>query len=803
MSLLCYLSSNFTHILLQRIPSLSHSQRLSPPGYCVKVTAKKGKKAVKKTLTFKATVKNPTLTLKAAATELAVGQTTTVTAKATPKANVSFKSSDDTIATVDAKTGVVTAVKAGTVKITATAGKLSKDVELTIKKTILKSAVQTEYNKIETVIVGDTKDLKAGDFKVTNTATNGTVAVKAVTAKKNAADTFVIETFTSMTDGKDYAVEYAGSKTTFTATNGTVAKVGVTPVEVAAAEKTTVSLTTLDANGIILGYTSLNNTDSSKGKVTATTKYAKGYVDGTAVYLPTVGDTMSVEVTYHSGSFGTDGKETGNITGSFTITAIDPALINLNYAVTIDSDSVTSEPWTADSFKASNKVKLTKTDLEAFFRITKEDGTEITNYGDYKVESADKTKLLVSETALSNSGATFGTIGVDVTGVSVGTTYILIKKNDVTVASLPIEVVAAPVATTLELDKTSVSVMQSTSAVPEIATFTIKDQYGDAMTAASSKYEVVGKPANAAAPTFATGISTNKTFTTIGSDFGTTPNDLGTYTVKISAKNGNVELSRALTINLVKNAATATDYEVRFNQTTVDTTIGKSAVTTSDYDVTIQTVRKANGAAIAYASNEVQYTIKNADGKVVYNNGTVSGAAVTADATVVTGAAFTTTGALPSNTLTVNTVSLKSGTASTYDKNLAAGTYYVTAKFKGDDGKMVTVGSTFTVKDTQASKASFLIKNNALGTSTVASAFEGATDANLQKYVQVFYDGLEQSFTSGDVTKVVGVTLANGGAYIKTVTLYVTVSGSSNKVPVTLNVNDQFASCSTSGIAAN
>lgn len=117
---------------------------------------------------------------------------------------------------------------------------------------------------------------------------------------------------------------------------------------------------------------------------------------------------------------------------------------------------------------------------------------------------------------------------------------------------------------------------------------------------------------------------------------------------------------------------------------------------------------------------------------------------------------------------------------------------------------MVTVGSTFTIKDTQASKASFLIKNNALGSSnTVASAFEGATDANTQKYVQVFYDGLEQSFTTGDVTKVVGVTLANGGAYIKTVTLYVTVSGSSNKVPVTLNVNDQFASCSTSGISAN
>ena len=151
--LFCYLSNSFVYVLFQEIPILSRFQSLPMPRYCVKVTAKKGKKAVKKTLTFKATVKNPTLTLKAAATELAVGETTTLTAKAAPKKTVSFKSSDETIATVDA-TGAVKAVKAGTVKITATAGKLSKDVELTVKKVILKSATQTEFNKIEAVIVG-------------------------------------------------------------------------------------------------------------------------------------------------------------------------------------------------------------------------------------------------------------------------------------------------------------------------------------------------------------------------------------------------------------------------------------------------------------------------------------------------------------------------------------------------------------------------------------------------------------------------------------------------------------------------
>ena len=761
---------------------------LSFAGTIVKVTAKKGKKAVKKTLTFKATVKNPTLTLKAA-NEVAVGATEKVTATVKPASTkVAFSSSDKTIATVDAS-GVVTGVKAGKVTITAKAGKTTKTVDMEVKTVILKSATQTEYNKIDVVIVGDTKDLKAGDFKVTNTATNGTVAVKSVTAKKNAADTFVIETFTGMTDAKDYSVEYAGSKATFTATNGTVAKVGVTPVEVAAAEKTPVSLTTLDANGVVLGYTPLNNSDSSKGKVTATTKYAKGYVDGTDVYLPTVGDTMTVDVTYHTGSFGTDGKETGNITGSFTVTAVDPALINLNYAVTI---AASAPAWTANSFKSSNQVKL-GTDAKAFFRITKESGAEISNYSDYKVESADKTKLLVNADTLANAST-----AVTVRGVSEGTTYILIKKNDTTVASLPITITAAPVATKLELSKTAVSVMQGKS-VPETVKLTIKDQYGDTMNVDSSSVSILGKPSNSTV-TNAGSTSNSDVFTTSGSLFANATNDIGTFTVKITAKNGNVELTRALAVNVVKAATTATDYEVRFDQTEVDTTIGSGAVTASATDITVTTVRKANGAAIgAVTTKDVQYTIKNSEGKVVYYNGDLNASNDMTTINAVTGAAFATPGKLTNNELKVKTIT--SSAANTYDKNLAAGTYYVTAKFVGDNNTVVTVGSTFTIKDSQDTKASFLIQDNAFGTTTVAQAFEGTINANGQKFVKVFYDGIEQNLSSGDVIEVKGNALANGGAFIKTVKLYVQVSGGvGNKVPVTLTVNDQIASCPVTGI---
>jgi hypothetical protein len=56
--------------------------------------------------------------------------------------------------------------------------------------------------------------------------------------------------------------------------------------------------------------------------------------------------------------------------------------------------------------------------------------------------------------------------------------------------------------------------------------------------------------------------------------------------------------------------------------------------------------------------------------------------------------------------------------------------------------------------------------------------------------------------SASDIISVKGTTLttSDGGAYIKTVKMYVTVSGSNNKVPVTLTVNDQFASCDATGI---
>ena len=136
-SCFCYLPNFFGYILFQKIHILSYSYTTKLSVYRVKVTAKKAKKTLKATIT----VKNPTLSV-SAADVVAIGATETVKTTVKPaKATVTYKSSDETIATVDAK-GVVTGVKAGDVTITVSAksGKktVSKDVKMTVKKAILK-----------------------------------------------------------------------------------------------------------------------------------------------------------------------------------------------------------------------------------------------------------------------------------------------------------------------------------------------------------------------------------------------------------------------------------------------------------------------------------------------------------------------------------------------------------------------------------------------------------------------------------------------------------------------------------------
>ena len=762
--------------------------------YSVKVTGKKSGKAVKKTLKATITVKNPALSVSAAG-EVAVGSTEAIKATVKPaNTKVTYTTSDEKIATVDAK-GVVTGVAAGDVTITVKAGKTTKTVNMTVKKAILKSAEQTEYNKIEAVIVGDTKDMKAGDIKVTNTATKATVAVKSVSAKKGAENTYVIETFTGMTDAKEYSVEYAGSVAAFTATDNTVDTVALTKTEVPAGIKTEVKAVTKDAKGVILGYFDLTNASSAKGQVTTALTITKGYVQGSDVYLPAVGDTMAAKLTYHTGSFATDGTETGIKEATATITAVDPSTVTYNYAVTFGTSAPT---WTASSFKAVTAIKVGDTSKNAYFRITDENGKEIDSYAGYTVETADPTKLVVNAAELANVKTT----GTAVKGVAAGDTYILVKKDGNVVFSLPVQVQGKAVATSINLDKTSVTVM-SGSDVLETITAKLESQYSEDMAINTTsentpKVEALSWPDGTTAPAYNYGTDvkmvsgSNNTKVEIriaGNDFAN--KKLGTYTYKITLKDADKKaIVRTFTINYV-DAAAVQAYQLKM-PTEIDTTVKADTADDSAYALYAWVVETANGATIGdYQGSDavddadaeattVEYTVKDKDGKDV------------------TGDFVDTYDSNGTHGLAIQTVS---GSSVKYQKNLAAGTYYVTAKFKAKTKKAdgtydatsklreVAVSGSFTVKDSQDTAAQIDVKKNDLNGMSVTAALQ---DKN---FIEVTYDGVSQTLT-GDVHKVNG-TIAGNTAYVTSVEVYVQLtntnaSGTHNKVLITIPVNRTF-----------
>ena len=759
---------------------------LFPVKVTYKTSTKKKAKAKTKKLTYTLKVAKVGVALSGDSV-VAIGSTTklTNTKKNSSRAKITYTSSDDSIATVAAD-GTVTGVKAGKATITAkiTVGKDSatttKDVE--VKKAILTAVKQSKVNQLAATVVGDTKDLKATDFTITNTATNATVPVKAVSVDKTDKTKVTIDTFVDMKDAKEYNVVFDGTTQKFTATDGTVANVGLTRLQVPAAEKTEVKAQSLDANGVVIGEFPITNGNSAKGQVSTDLTISKGYAEDTGIYLPAVGDTMTVKLTYHTGTFGTDGNETGKIEQTFTITAVDPSLVNYSFQLTI-ADNIPA--WTATSFKASNDVKIGAA-RKAFFRILKDDGKEISNYSEYSVESADRTKLLVTNTNLTDSHTP-----VMVNGVSEGLTYIEIKKDDKVVGTVAVNVKAKPVATSVDLDKTTVTVVRGKT-VTESAIAVIKDQYNVDMTVDSAKIECIGAPDDASKTAAASALPTitpsgKKATISVAGNFASTASfKKGSYTYKVTLKNGDKELTRSFTVTLVETAATQA-YELKFNQNKVNTTIGTGTVTESDYDITVDVAEMANGGALdtLAASTPVKYTVKTSAGKTIAVVGKNPSDNTAVSAT--TCPAISSNASVSGNKLTIDTLASSSAG---YKKNIDKGTYVVTAEFYSDystNKKPVTVSGSFTIEDTQDTLVSYKFITNDFGSNTVKTAF---TNSSL---VEVYYDGVKQTIT--DVADVDGTVLTNGGAFVKTVDLYVTISGSSNKVCVKVPVNDQVAVC--------
>ena len=732
------------------------------PGYCVKVTPKKGKATnLKATIT----VKNPALSLKAADV-VAVGATEQITATVKPaNTKVTFTSSDETIAKVDEK-GVVTGVKAGKVTITAKADKTTKTVDMEVKNYVLKAVKQTKANEFEATIIGATKNIKPADVTMKNTTTNVVVPVKALAVDSKDATKVTLTTFANVTDGKTYEVTLDGTTQSVTATEGKIASVGVNKVTIPYATETEIKLVSKDANGVIIDEIAYGTQDSSKFDFTLST--SNGYVNGSKLYLNKAGDTATAEVTYKTGKYDANGQPEGNITsGKVTITAVDQAAVN-SYDVKIAKNGKSF-----DKVAANKQIAVGETIANiAYFQIKDVDNKEISFYTDYTVESSDNSILMVDEASITDKKA-------KLTPVKAGTAYLLIKKNNVIVGSVAITVVAEKAVTTMAVDKASVA-LSTKLGVGGNVIVSFKDQYsaeiaGDMKNVAVTCLSTSADKVKAADVTANAG---NKYFTIAqaGSNVKVTFNvdtvTKGSYVYKIAyMKDGKEVCAKTVNVNVQTPVAAgegSVSYALNMNTTKIDTLVDDKHNNTVDttYDVTVDVTELIAGVPNATLKKDSKIS-DNADAakrttvkSIVYKVVDPNGKAIFDDVTkpqAVTNAAISAS----DEKLTIETVTFDSKAAK---KHLTKGTYTVTAVITTlaygkteKDAVKSTFTTSFVVDDTQPTGELSVVKN------TVGNGTIEAMAKNALKYV---YEGTTYSAEVGAdkslaVTGIEGITSNN------------------------------------------
>ena len=711
----------------------------------VKVTAKKAGKKVSKTLKATVTVKNPSLTLKAA-NEVAVGATEQITATVKPASTkVTFKSSDETIAKVDEK-GAVAGVKAGDVTITAKAGKTSKTVKMTVKNYVLQSVKQTKANTLEASILGATKDIKTTDIKITNTANQNVIAVKSVTPDKADASKVTLETFADMKDGAKYTVELDGVAKEFTATDGVVADVNVTPVTIPANTKgTEIKGQTIDKNSIVLDEFKVSEASTKSAELTLST--TQGYVDGDKLVLPTVGNKGTAEVKYHTYKFDANGNEIGAYTKKVDITAVAEDVITTNGFNMTFADKAPN--WDKD--KTTNQLAI-GSGKSAYFKFVGSDNKEITAYADYSVVSSDDSILLLPKTQLSSSSTP-----VSATGIKEGNVFVnVLDKDGKVIKSLPVVVTAAGKLTNTTLGNTSLTISKTATGVDNSVSVKAVDQYNNDITGSTT---ITASGVNDDA-TKAINATYDPTTKTVKVSANANAEDGKTYTIKVEVKKDNVTLNRYFT---VKTVVTATDVAKA-----TDLRVEVSGLTDGKVDMAV-----ADDADAAKAAKTVEVKVAAYDkgAKIGYANVTECKISDSSKQGAVSGAA----------------VSVVSCSAKKVSKNLEAGkSYTLTVKAAGK-----TFTTTFSVVDTQSAVVTTKIDSKTTS-ATIANnkdAIANVVAANVKFSINgKDYEILDASkITVNDGYKVVD----NKAVYVGTVNVSVENSNGIS-YPVTVNVNTTF-----------
>ena len=738
-----------------------------------KTSTKKNAKAKTKKLTYTLKVAKVGVALSGDSV-VAVGSTTklTNTKKNSSRAKITYTSSDDTIAKVDAATGVVTGVKAGKATITAkiTVGKDSatttKDVE--VKNHVLSTVAQNKLTELTATVTGDTKNLKATDFAIKSEATNVVYPVSKVTVDSKDASKVTLTLFSELKDAATYDVTLDGITKTFVASDGKVASIALDTATIPYATETEVKLVSKDANGVVVKELKYGEADANYDFTINTN--GNGYTNGSKLYLNKVGDTATAEITYKTGKYDQNGKPEGNIgPNKVTITATEQSEIN-NFAVRID-DSVKA----FDKAKDTNKIAVNETKY-GNFKIQNAKGEEISNYGNYSYESSDKAALMVAPVT-GNAKA------VKITALKAGTAYILVKKDNKIVGSVAIDVVTERAVATLELDKYNVVLSKKTDSSKNV-TVTLKDQYGDKWTVADYKLNVECLSTDAknnAGETIATkNVTSTKYYTYTAGTQNVSFNasaEAGNYVYKISYNKDNKEIAAKTVSVVVKDSdKAASSYRIDIDNSNVDTKIDNDNRSTKTINVKVFGVAD-NGTDVSTVTGAA-FTVKKADGTKIFEGTTGIGTTTHAGISI----------SADQSTLVINPVEVSAGLAT---KNLEAGIYYVEAK-KTIDSKDVDFTASFTITDSQ-SKVAVEVKNETVAGGTVSDmldkalvvTFDGTTYTNIPNVA----DG-QKTLTFGTVeAKKNDGTKITGSNSVTTSGEYFTVTKLTVKVNVATGVD--------------
>ena len=768
MSLICFLYVNCVLLVALILPPFIFTNpvfptlpRKIPSIFPVKVTyktsTKKSAKAKTKKLTYTLKVAKVGVALSGDSV-VAIGSTTklTNTKKNSSRAKITYTSSDDSIATVAAD-GTVTGVKAGKATITAkiTVGKDSaettKDVE--VKKFILNSVTQSKLRELTVDVAGDTKALKATDFTVVNPKTNVKYPVSKIAVDSKNTTKVTLTMFADLSDAADYDVTLDGITKSFKATDGKVASISVDPLTIPYATEKEIKLVSKDANGVIVKELPYGKADSSYTFTINTN--GNGYTSGSNLYLNKAGDTAVAEISYKSGKYDKDGKPVDNIAAQkVTITAVDQSAVS-EFAVKIDKPGKSF-----DKAKDSNKIAVEDTTrTTAYFKIKDADGKEVSDsvYNKYTVESSDKSVLMLdSNTITVDSNKTRSVV---LKGVKVGTAYLLFKDRDnKIVGSVAIDVVAKREVASITLDKNYLTISNTANTTRTVKA-TLKDQYGDDWTLGTDYIKPEYKDSSNGEKLTNITVTGNKVTVDVAAA------KIGTYNYYIQYwKDGKNPVSQVLTIVVSEptdkaDSSKIDSYRVSFDNETVDTTVkeGNLDKTSDQADIKANLIGLAGDVDKTVVNSGVIYTVKKADGTVIFGYEGNEAVPNPRTATVKTNAAINVDGVSATSSLSTVTgkdlnISVVSGGAYK-TKSLGAGSYTVIARY---NGKVYT--SNFVISDNQG-KASVTFTPEYSSSNVLQFGSSATVKQALEKAIQeVDYNGykINSSALASNIVKVEG-----------------------------------------------